>query len=158
MTIPAIAAAALSKIGREMPLRPRMSTTECITQTSLSPTKSPKRRRPEAQRRDEQLRHADGERLHRGRAQQRALGAAEAEHAVHAAVGEQAHDDLAHALAHQRHGRAARAGGADVGELVPARRAATSWRLTSAAIAGSPRMPESITTAPTPSASSRSRT
>ena len=46
--MPAIAAAALSKIGREMPLRPRMSTTECMTQTSLSPTKSPKRRRPEA--------------------------------------------------------------------------------------------------------------
>ena len=48
MTIPAIAAAALSKIGREMPLSPRMSTTECMTQTSLSPTKSPKRRRPDA--------------------------------------------------------------------------------------------------------------
>ncbi len=98
-----------------------MSTTECITQTSLSPTKSPNRRRPDATGRDEQLRHADRQRLHRGRAEQAALGAAEAQHAVHAPVGELAHDDLAHALAHQRHGRAARARGPHVVELVPAR-------------------------------------
>ncbi len=48
-TIPAIAAAALSKIGREMPLSPRMSTTECMTQTSLSPTKGANARRPDAE-------------------------------------------------------------------------------------------------------------
>ena len=37
-TIPAIAAAAFSKIDREIAFRPRMSTTECMTVTSLSPT------------------------------------------------------------------------------------------------------------------------
>ena len=70
-----------------------MSTTECITQTSLSPTKSPNAAPARGARRHEQLRHADRQRLHRGRAEQRALGAAEAEHAVDAPVGEQAHDD-----------------------------------------------------------------
>ena len=37
LTMPAIAAAALSKMGREIPFRPRMSTTECMTVMSLSP-------------------------------------------------------------------------------------------------------------------------
>ena len=135
-----------------------MSTTECITQTSLSPTKSPKRRRPEAHGETSSFGTPTGQRLHRGRAQQRALGAAEAEHAVHAPVGELAHDDLAHALAHQRHGRAARAGGAHLVERVARRRARPRAGVTSDAIVGSPRIPESITTAPTPSAVRRSRT
>ena len=47
-TIPAIAAAALSKIARAMSLSPRMSITECITVTSLSPTNGPNARRPDA--------------------------------------------------------------------------------------------------------------
>ena len=46
--MPATAAAALSNTARAIGLRPRMSTTECMTSTSLSPTKGPNARRPEA--------------------------------------------------------------------------------------------------------------
>ena len=47
-TMPATAAAALSKIAREISFRPRMSITECMTVTSPSPTNGPNGRRPEA--------------------------------------------------------------------------------------------------------------
>jgi hypothetical protein len=46
--MPATAAAALSKIAREISLRPQMSITECMTVTSPSPTNGPKARRPDA--------------------------------------------------------------------------------------------------------------
>ena len=122
-TMPAIAAAALSKIGREMPLQPEdvddgVHHADVALADEVAEAAAAGRAR-----RDEQLRHADRERLHRRRAQQRALGAAQAQHALHAALGELPHDDLAHALAHQRHGRAARAGGAHVGRARARRRA-----------------------------------
>ena len=46
--MPAIAAAALSKIARATSFSPRMSITECITVTSVSPTNGPNARRPDA--------------------------------------------------------------------------------------------------------------
>jgi hypothetical protein len=46
--MPTTAAAALSKTEIAMGLRPRMSTTECITSTSLEPTNGANARRPEA--------------------------------------------------------------------------------------------------------------
>ena len=45
--IPTIAAAALSKIAREIGCNPRMSTTECMTVVSVSPMNGPNSRRPE---------------------------------------------------------------------------------------------------------------
>ena len=48
VTMPARAAATLSKTAIEIGFRPRMSTTECTTMTSLVPTSGPKRRRPDA--------------------------------------------------------------------------------------------------------------
>ena len=47
--MPTTAAAALSKMAREIGLIPRMSITECITSVSPSPTNGPKGRRPEAE-------------------------------------------------------------------------------------------------------------
>ena len=46
--MPAIAAAALSKITRAIAFSPRMSITECMTTTSPSPTNGPNGRRPDA--------------------------------------------------------------------------------------------------------------
>ena len=45
--MPTTAAAALSKIAREIGCRPRMSTTECMTVVSVSPMNGPNARRPE---------------------------------------------------------------------------------------------------------------
>ena len=126
-TMPAIAAAALSKIGREMPLRPRMSTTECMTQTSLSPTKAPNARRPDARGRDEQLRHADRQRLHRGRA--RAARPRRRPGTARRGSRPSANSRATSARTpsqHQRDGRAARAGVADLVERVAAPPRATS--------------------------------
>ena len=93
------------------------------------PRTAPKRAPAGRARRHDQLRHADRQRLHRGRAQQRALGAAEAEHAVRAGPRRTGARTTARTPSqHQRHGRAARAGGADVVERRSPPRAATSSR------------------------------
>ena len=134
-----------------------MSTTECITQTSLSPTNAANVRRPLALGETSNFWHADGQRLHRHRAQQRALGAAQAQHALHASFGEQPNDQRAHAVLHQRDGRAARAGAADLGQRVVAGGRDLLVREVGSQ-PGSPRIPESITITSTRNASSRSRT
>ena len=64
-----------------------MSITECMTVTSPSPTNGPKARRPDALGDTITFGIADGQRVHGGRAEQRALRPAEAQHAVHAALG-----------------------------------------------------------------------
>ena len=95
--------------------------TECITVTSVSPTKGPNARRPEALGETISFGHADGQRVHRGGAQQGALRAAEAEDAADAAIGVQAQAGGPDALEHQLDGGAARARAAHVVEVVPAR-------------------------------------
>jgi hypothetical protein len=77
---------------------------------------------------DDELRHADWERVHRGRAEQRPLRAAEAEHAVDPTFEPEPQADRAHAFEHQLHRRAAAPGGPDplevvarlLGDLLPA--------------------------------------
>ena len=46
--MPTIAAAALSKMAREIGCSPRMSTTECMTSVSVSPMNGANSRRPDA--------------------------------------------------------------------------------------------------------------
>ena len=69
----------------------------------------------------DQLRHADGERVHRARAHQAALGAAEAERAVEPALGEQAQADRPHAGEHPLDRGAARPGRTDALQVVTRR-------------------------------------
>jgi hypothetical protein len=128
-----------------------MSTTECMTQTSLSPTKAPNAAGPRRTGETSSFGTPTGSACIAARAEQRALGAAEAEHAVDRALGEQAHDDSPHALAHQRDGRAARARGRTSSSAC--RRRARPPARDVGRDAGSPRMPESITTALTERAS-----
>ena len=104
---------------------------------------------------DDELRHADRERVHRRRAEQRALRAAEAEHAVDPPFEPEPQADGAHALVHQLDRRAAAPRRPDPLEVVPRLARDLLPASTSASVPGSPRIPESITTAPAPSAASR---
>ena len=100
---------------------------------------------PRGAGRDDQLRHADRQRVHGGRAEQRPLRPAEAQHAMHAPLAVKPQHVAAHPLEHQRHRGAARPRRAHrpPSSWPPAR--ATSSRVTSAGAArrrrGSPSRP-----------------
>ena len=64
---------------------------------------------PGSARRDEHFRDADRQRMHSGHAEQRTLGAAEAENAVEALFAPQPQHDFTHAAGHQLHGGTAAA-------------------------------------------------
>ena len=140
------------------PLSPRMSTTECITQTSLSPTKSPNARggrRRRARRAASARRPAAPASRPRpaGRPRRRPRQSTPCD----AALGEQPHarPRARPRASAPRPRRASRPRARRRASCPPAR--ATSSRLTSAATVGSPRMPESITTASTRRARSGGR-
>ena len=155
--MPAIAAAALSKIGREIPFRPRMSTTECITQTSLSPTNAANVRRPEA----------DGETSSFGTPTGSACIAAAPSSAPSAPPRHRTPCTRPSANSRTTSARTPSCISATAAPREPAPRisasvwspaAATSSCVKSGAQPGSPRIPESITTTSTRNACSRSRT
>ena len=108
-TIPTMDAAALSKTARLIGLMPRMSITEWITMMSRVPMRVPKWRLPEAIGVTMYLGHADGQRLHGGRPQHRALGPAQADYALEPPLREQIEGYLPHAIFHLGHRRSASA-------------------------------------------------
>ena len=156
--MPAIAAAALSKIEREISLRPRMSITECMTVTSPSPTNGPNARRPEAL----------GETISFGTPTGSACMAAAPSSAPSAPPRHSTPCTRPAPYSRRTTARTPSSMSWTAAPRDPAARIASSScppaRATSARVtsgshpSGSPRMPESTTSGRTPSARSRSRT
>ena len=120
--MPTTAAAALSKIAREIGCSPRMSTTECMTIVSVSPMNGANSRRPDALGVTISFGTPTGQRVHRARAHQPALGAAEAERAVEPALARTARRQTARTPASMRSTAAPREPAARTPSSVVARR------------------------------------
>ena len=118
--MPATAAAALSNTARAIGLSPRMSTTECRTSTSLSPTKGPNARRPEALGVTISFGTPTGSACIAAAPQKSSLRPTQAEDSVQAAFEPEAKADRAHSLLHQLDRRPAASRRLDVLQLVAA--------------------------------------
>ena len=155
--IPVTAAAALSKIVREIGCSPRMSTTECITVVSDSPMNGPNARRPDAL----------GETISFGTPTGSACIAPAPISAPSAPPRQSAPCSSPASYSRRQTARTpsvirSTAAPREPAARIPSRSspaaAATSARGTSAGQPASPRIPVSITTGRAPSAVSRSRT
>ena len=150
--MPTTAAAALSKTARAIGFRPEdVDDRVHDERRRVSPTKGPNGAAARRARRDDHLRDADRQRVHRRGPEQRALRAAEAEHAFDPPLEPEPQADRAHALDHQLDRRAAAACPSDPLQVVAALARHLLARHVGASSPGSPRMPESITTARAPS-------
>ena len=118
--IPTIAAAALSNTALAIGLRPEDVDDRVHHDDVALAHERAERPAPRGAGRDDQLRHADRERVHRRRAEQGALRATQAEHRLDPSLEPEPQAHRSHALEHQLHRGAAAPGRANPLEVVTA--------------------------------------